>query len=68
MEPTSRVGRAHLYAANKYLGKLRIDTAWFNLAVIWLTCLLLYLTLYLDLLRKILNYFGGWKLRKKGNN
>jgi len=69
MEPTSSVGRAHLYAANKRLGPMRIDTPWFNLAVIWLTCLLLYLTLYLDLLRKVLNYFSERRIgRGKKNN
>ncbi|MEE4116438.1 MAG: ATP-binding cassette domain-containing protein, partial [Marinilabiliaceae bacterium] len=55
--PLSRTGRAHFYAPVKRLGNLSIDTYWFNLGVIWLFTLLLYITLYYDSLRKGLNYF-----------
>lgn len=55
--PISRTGRAHFYAPVKRLGNLSVDTYWFNLVVIWLFTLMLYITLYYDSLRKVLNYF-----------
>ncbi len=55
MIPTSTIGRAHFYAPVKRLGNREIDTYWFNLAAIWFLSLFLYLTLYKDILRKILN-------------
>jgi hypothetical protein len=65
MEPASKTGRAHLYAPCKQLGNLKIDTLWFNVLVIWFACLLLYLALYFDLLRKGLGLFENVKLRKE---
>jgi ABC-type multidrug transport system ATPase subunit len=65
MEPESRVGRAHLYAPFKKLGKLEIDTLWFNVGVIWMFTLLLYASLYFDVLRKILTRFENVRIRKK---
>ncbi|MGW8313996.1 MAG: ATP-binding cassette domain-containing protein [Bacteroidales bacterium] len=65
MVPTSRAGRAQLYAPVKRLGNLQIDTLWFNIVFIWFTTLLLYITLYFDLLRKILGFAESFKLRKQ---
>jgi hypothetical protein len=64
MEPTSKIGRAHLYAPYKQVGNTRIDTLWYNVMVIWFTCLLLYITLYTDALRKSLEFVGRMKIRK----
>jgi hypothetical protein len=64
MEPTSHVGRAHFYAPFKKIGNIRIDTMWFNLIFIWFTSLILYLTLYFDLLRKVITYFENIRLRR----
>lgn len=55
--PDSNYGRAHFYASYKRLGSVEIYTYWFNLIVIWLTTLFLYVALKLDLLRKLLNSF-----------
>jgi len=63
--PNSRIGRAQLYAPVKKIGNLEIDTLLFNVLVIWITCLLLYLTLYHDSLRKALTFFENMRLRKK---
>lgn len=63
--PNSRIGRAQLYAPVKRIGNVEIDTLWFNVVVIWITCLLLYLTLYHDSLRKTLTFFENKRLRKK---
>jgi len=65
MKPTSRVGRAHLYAPNKQIGNLEIDTLWYNVLVIWIYTMLLYVTLYYDLLRKAINYSEKRKLTRK---
>lgn len=56
--------RAHFYAPNKhFLGK-NYNTFWFNIFVIWAMSLLLYIPLYYDHLRKIINFFGNLKSNK----
>ena len=65
MDPTSRIGRAQLYAPHKNLGNWKIDTIWFNVLVIWVTSLLLYVMLYFDLLRKVLGIFENARIRKR---
>jgi ABC-type multidrug transport system ATPase subunit len=62
--PRSRIARAHLFAPEKRLGSLSIDTYWFNLAIIWLSALVFYLTLVYDLLGKFMNWNQIRKLRK----
>jgi len=64
-KPTSRLGRAHLYAPNKQLGNMEIDTLWYNMAFIWLLTLLFYLTLRTDLLRKAVTFSERRKLTRK---
>jgi ABC-type multidrug transport system ATPase subunit/uncharacterized tellurite resistance protein B-like protein len=54
MDPYSNLGRAHFYAPVKILFGNRIITLWFNLAIIWLSILLMYISLYFDWLKKIL--------------
>ena len=62
MVPTSRWGRAQLYAPVKMLGNVPVDTLWFNVIFIWLYSLLLYVALRTDLLRNILTFFETRKL------
>jgi ABC-type multidrug transport system ATPase subunit len=64
MKPTSRMGKAHLYAPVKRLGNLEIDTMWYNVVVIWLYTLILYVTLRTDLLRKVINLSENRRLRR----
>jgi hypothetical protein len=45
---------AHFYAPSKYFLDYKLDTFSANLIVIWLMTLLLTITLYFDVLRKIL--------------
>ena len=47
------------------IGNWKIDTFWFNFAVIWLMTLVLYLTLLHDTLRKAVNFFSNVSLRRK---
>ena len=56
MKATSEYGRAHFYAPVKKLGSLEINTYVFNLLVLWLGSLILYLALYFKILRKVI----GW--------
>jgi hypothetical protein len=53
-EPESRWGRAHFLAAFKRLGPWRIPTLAFNLGVLCLMSLLLYLALYFSVLSRIM--------------
>ena len=55
-------GRSHFYASYKNLGQLTLSTPVFNIIVMWLGCLLFYVMLYFDLLRKIIHYFESLKL------
>ncbi|MBS0010145.1 MAG: ATP-binding cassette domain-containing protein [Bacteroidales bacterium] len=56
MKATSKFGRAHFYAPVKKLGSLEIDTYVFNLLLIWLGSLILYIALYFKLLQKGISY------------
>jgi ABC-type multidrug transport system ATPase subunit len=53
--PDFRDGRAHFLASQKNLLGLKLGTLSFNLMVIWLMSLFLYIALYFDWLRKIVN-------------
>jgi len=55
MEPGSHLGRSHFYAPVKLIGKMKINTLWFNMTFIWLMSSLLYVTLYYNLLKRLLN-------------
>ncbi|UII23092.1 ATP-binding cassette domain-containing protein [Fulvivirga ligni] len=50
--------RTHFFAPTKYFFGVEIDTFWFNTIVIWLMTLILYITLYFEVLRKGLSAFG----------
>ena len=61
MKPTSKYGRAQLYAPYKQIGHVEIDTFWFDLLVLWIVTLGLYTCLYYNLLQKLIIF----KLRFK---
>jgi hypothetical protein len=63
-EPVSQWGRAHFYAPVKRVGFIEVETPLFNMIVVWLGVGILYVTLYLDLLRRIIWYFETFKLRR----
>lgn len=56
--------RAHFYAPEKMIFAKRIPTFWFNMMVLWVITIILYFTLYYDLLKKSLYLFNRIKLRK----
>lgn len=55
MAPGSRAGRAHFYAPFKMIGSLKISTIWFNMIIIWLMNIFLFVTLYFNLLKRLMN-------------
>jgi hypothetical protein len=63
-EPKSKVARAHLFAPVKRVGPFTVDTYWFNLLIIWFSCLQLYIALSYDLLRRFTTWNRIRKLRK----
>ncbi|MDR2938288.1 MAG: ATP-binding cassette domain-containing protein [Prevotellaceae bacterium] len=63
-EPMERNGRAHFYASYKLLGGLKIGTLWFNIGVLWLGTVLLYLALYFDWLRRLVSLSEKFRLRR----
>jgi ABC-type multidrug transport system ATPase subunit len=65
MLPTSRYGRAQFYAPVKILGNAVLNTLVFNVIVLWIMSVLLYFTLYFDVIRKILSYFEIVGIRKR---
>jgi len=55
--PENNFGRAQFYAPYKSIGNYLISTFWFNIFVVWLMTILLYFTLILNLLERIMNHF-----------
>ncbi len=62
--PTHSWGRAHFYAPYKKIGNIKIATPLFNVLVIWLMTIVLFLSLYFNVMRRTLMYFEHFKLRK----
>jgi ABC-type multidrug transport system ATPase subunit len=56
--------RTHFFAPRKYFAGAFFDTYRFNISVIWFYSILLYLILYFDLLKKLMNLFGNIRIRK----
>ena len=63
--PVHANGRAHFYASVKQLGKIKIGTPFFNMMIIWTFSFLLMISLYFDLLRKVINYVERWRLTRQ---
>jgi ABC-type multidrug transport system ATPase subunit len=62
MKPVSNNGRAHVYAPYKKIGKMSVDTFRFNIIVLWLVSLVLYLVLYFKFFKKVLG--SGFSIRR----
>jgi len=57
--------RTHFFAPRKYFLGRFFDTYWFNISVIWLYSLLLYISLYFDFLKKFMDFFGKISFKRK---
>lgn len=62
--PTSNLGRAHLFAAYKHVGKYYIPTLWFNVFVIWIMSAVFYLALWSDMFRVVNKFVERFRFRK----
>jgi ABC-type multidrug transport system ATPase subunit/uncharacterized tellurite resistance protein B-like protein len=57
--------RTIFYAPTKYFAGSQRDTLWFNIGMIWFMTLLLFIALYFDILRKIVDVFSSVNLNKR---
>lgn len=57
-------GRAHFYAPYKRFADFVIPTQWFNCIVLWIFTIVLYFTLYFDLLRRLLRYIEKMQMHR----
>jgi len=55
--------RSHFYAPQKYFAGKFYDTFWFNLFVVWFLTLVLYISLYFNIFKKIMSF--DYKFYKK---
>jgi ABC transport system ATP-binding/permease protein len=63
--PLSKTGRAQFYSGIKRVGPFEIVTIWFNIMILWIMSLVLYITLLTDLLKKTLNLFSNIGERRR---
>jgi hypothetical protein len=62
--PSAINGRAHLFAPVKRIGKLTIDTFWYNIMVLWLMSTIFYLSLWTNFFRILNKYMERFKFRR----
>ncbi|HEX2921009.1 MAG TPA: ATP-binding cassette domain-containing protein [Bacteroidales bacterium] len=62
MLPDSKYGRAHFFAPYKIIGNIKIDTLIFNILAIWLMTILMFVTLYYNLLKVFIRFLESLKL------
>jgi hypothetical protein len=68
MKPTSKYGRAQFYAPYKQIGNAKIDTYWFDLMVLWIVTLVLYVCLYYNVLEKLIVSLTNLRIKEPGRN
>jgi len=56
--------RTHFYAPAKYIFRMKTDTFVFNISLVLLSTILLYLALYYELLGRAVRFFENFKFRK----
>ena len=61
----SKLGRAHFFAPRKNFMGTYFSTYWFNICVIWMMSIVLIITLYFEVFKKVLDALGNIKLTKK---
>ena len=62
MRPGSKCGRAHFYAPYKLIGNQKIGTLLFNIIAIWIMTVLLFVTLYYNILKRFIVFLESLKL------
>jgi ABC transport system ATP-binding/permease protein len=63
-DPSTHSWRSHFYAPVKMFFDQKIDTYWFDLAVIWIFSGLLFILLYYDVIRRLLTYAETLRLNR----
>jgi len=53
--------RAEFYSPVKHMFGMKFDTLYFNIAVIWFMTITMYVTLYFDVLGRLVNSVEMWK-------
>ncbi len=56
--------RTHFFAPRKYFAGTFFDTYWFNISVIWFFSIILYIMLYFDVLKRLMNMFSNIQFKK----
>lgn len=56
--------RTHFFAPMKYFAGKYWETLWFNITMVWLLTIALYVVLYYDVLRRLFEAMGDFKLIK----
>jgi ABC-type multidrug transport system ATPase subunit len=64
MEPVSGNGRAQFYNPYKQIGNMKFHTYWYNIWVIWIMSLFLYITLYYNVLRNLVTRVEDLRLKR----
>jgi hypothetical protein len=62
MRPGSKLGRAHFYAPFKQVGNLKIETLVFNTIAIWIMTIILFVTLYYNLLKRFIEFLESLRI------
>lgn len=62
--PTATNGRAPLFAPVKRIGKLVIDTLWFNISILWLMSFILYNTLLTNFFHIVNSYIELFRFKR----
>ena len=57
--------RTHFYAPSKYIFGIKTDTFFFNISLVLLSSILLYIALYFELLGKVVRFLENIKIRKQ---
>ncbi len=57
--------RTHFYAPCKYIFGIKVDTFTFNICLVLLSTIVLYLTLYYELLARLVMFIEKFRLRKR---
>jgi hypothetical protein len=62
MPPGSKYGRAHFFAPYKQIGNIKIETLVFNIIIIWVMVTLFFVTLYYNLLKRLIRFLESLNL------
>ncbi len=63
--PENKFGRAHFYAPEKQFFGLTVDTVWFNVIVIWLATIIMYIFLVFNGLKRIVDFLSSLNVSYK---